>query len=174
MADDAVKQAQEAAAAAAEALQVQAQEAIRKAEEAAALAQAALDAQQQAADAAAKAEAAVAAAAATAPAAPAATAAPVAPAEPAASGPLDPDQVATIRDGYAFDGAALEMGALVNGDPMPDVPVRIPLAMTNRHGLVAGATGTGCRSEMTRIDRFSASNGRFASLRVAGAPTSVG
>ena len=35
------------------------------------------------------------------------------------------------------------MGALVNGDARPDVPVRIPLAMTNRHGLVAGATGTG-------------------------------
>ena len=38
---------------------------------------------------------------------------------------------------------ALEMGALVNGEAMPDVPVRIPIAMTNRHGLVAGATGTG-------------------------------
>ena len=35
------------------------------------------------------------------------------------------------------------MGALVNGEAMPDVPVRIPIAMTNRHGLVAGATGTG-------------------------------
>jgi len=35
------------------------------------------------------------------------------------------------------------MGALVNGDARPDVPIRIPLAMTNRHGLVAGATGTG-------------------------------
>jgi hypothetical protein len=31
----------------------------------------------------------------------------------------------------------------VNGDPLPDVQVRIPLAMMNRHGLVAGATGTG-------------------------------
>ena len=35
------------------------------------------------------------------------------------------------------------MGALVNGEAVPDVPVRIPIAMTNRHGLVAGATGTG-------------------------------
>ena len=35
------------------------------------------------------------------------------------------------------------MGALVNGEPLPDVPVRIPIAMMNRHGLVAGATGTG-------------------------------
>ncbi|MGO4692583.1 helicase HerA-like domain-containing protein [Glaciibacter sp. 2TAF33] len=66
------------------------------------------------------------------------------PTAPAASAaPLDDAHVATIRAGYAFDAPALEIGALVNGSPLPDVPVRIPLAMTNRHGLVAGATGTG-------------------------------
>ncbi len=59
------------------------------------------------------------------------------------SGPLTPEQVATIQAGYTFEGPAIEMGALVNGDALPDVPVRIPLAMINRHGLVAGATGTG-------------------------------
>ncbi len=42
-----------------------------------------------------------------------------------------------------MSGPVLEMGALVNGDPRADVPIRIPIAMTNRHGLVAGATGTG-------------------------------
>jgi DNA helicase HerA-like ATPase len=52
-------------------------------------------------------------------------------------------EVATIRAGYAFDAPALELGALVNGAAMPEVPIRIPLAMVNRHGLVAGATGTG-------------------------------
>lgn len=70
-----------------------------------------------------------------------------APAEPAAAvdenAPLDPERVASIRAGYAMEGAVLEMGALVNGEALPDVPVRIPIAMTNRHGLVAGATGTG-------------------------------
>jgi uncharacterized protein len=59
------------------------------------------------------------------------------------TGPLTADQVATIKAGYSFDAPALEMGALVNGNAMPDVPVRIPIAMLNRHGLVAGATGTG-------------------------------
>jgi DNA helicase HerA-like ATPase len=144
MADDAVKQAQEAAAAAAEAaeaLQVQAQEAIRKADEAAELAQAALEAQQKATG----------AAATTSAAAPR-------PAE-AASGPLDADQIATIRNGYAFEGAALEMGALVNGEAMPDVPVRIPLAMTNRHGLVAGATGTGKTRTLQVLAEQLAANG---------------
>lgn len=61
----------------------------------------------------------------------------------ATGGPLDAAGIETIRAGYAFSGAALEMGALVNGDARADVPVRIPLAMLNRHGLVAGATGTG-------------------------------
>jgi hypothetical protein len=45
--------------------------------------------------------------------------------------------------GYAFEGETLDVGALVNGDPLPGAQVRIPLAMMNRHGLVAGATGTG-------------------------------
>ena len=55
-----------------------------------------------------------------------------------------PDVVAAVAAGYAFDGPALELGALVvDGTAHPDAPVRIPLAMVNRHGLVAGATGTG-------------------------------
>ena len=59
------------------------------------------------------------------------------------TGPLADDEVAEIREGYAFQGPALEMGALVNGDPDAGTQVRIPLAMVNRHGLIAGATGTG-------------------------------
>jgi uncharacterized protein len=66
-----------------------------------------------------------------------------APATPPAAGPLDESEVDAIRAGYVAEGAVLEMGALVNGDARADVPVRIPIAMTNRHGLVAGATGTG-------------------------------
>ncbi|PZQ91902.1 MAG: DUF853 domain-containing protein [Leifsonia xyli] len=79
--------------------------------------------------------------AAPAPAATTPAAAPVA--APAASGPLDQAAVDAVRAGYAFDAPALEMGALVNGDALADVPIRIPLSMVNRHGLVAGATGTG-------------------------------
>ncbi|MFB7515778.1 helicase HerA-like domain-containing protein [Streptomyces sp. NPDC056144] len=51
---------------------------------------------------------------------------------------------ADIAAGYAFDGAALDLGALLwDGVCHPDAPIRVPLAMLNRHGLVAGATGTG-------------------------------
>jgi DNA helicase HerA-like ATPase len=56
----------------------------------------------------------------------------------------DDGQLDTIRTGYAFTGPALELGAaVVDGTAHPDVPVRIPLSVLNRHGLVAGATGTG-------------------------------
>jgi DNA helicase HerA-like ATPase len=54
------------------------------------------------------------------------------------------DVVETVKQGYAFEGAALELGALlVDGEPDREAAVRIPLGMMNRHGLVAGATGTG-------------------------------
>ena len=49
-----------------------------------------------------------------------------------------------IAAGYATEGAALELGTvLIDGQVDPTARVRIPLSMLNRHGLVAGATGTG-------------------------------
>jgi DNA helicase HerA-like ATPase len=54
------------------------------------------------------------------------------------------DKVATIQQGYALAGPAIELGAaIVDGEVQQNAPVRLPLAMMNRHGLVAGATGTG-------------------------------
>ena len=52
---------------------------------------------------------------------------------------------ARIAGGYAFDGPALELGAVVarRHRRTPTARVRMPLSMLNRHGLVAGATGTG-------------------------------
>jgi DNA helicase HerA-like ATPase len=56
----------------------------------------------------------------------------------------DATMVDTIRSGYGFTGPALDLGALVTTNAAhPDFPVRIPLGMLTRHGLVAGATGTG-------------------------------
>ncbi|TQJ31227.1 helicase HerA-like domain-containing protein [Microbacterium sp. SLBN-146] len=59
------------------------------------------------------------------------------------AGPLDASAVEAIIAGYTFDAATLDLGALVNTDPVRDAQIRIPLSMMNRHGLVAGATGTG-------------------------------
>lgn len=50
----------------------------------------------------------------------------------------------SIRQGYTFEDPTLTLGAaVVDGEVHPEVPVRLPLRMMNRHGLVAGATGTG-------------------------------
>src|SRR6516225_8191820 len=49
-----------------------------------------------------------------------------------------------IAAGYAVEGQALDLGSVVvNAAADPAAQVRIPLATVNRHGLVAGATGTG-------------------------------
>jgi uncharacterized protein len=49
-----------------------------------------------------------------------------------------------IANGYAVEGQALELGTVVvDGAADPTAQIRIPLATINRHGLVAGATGTG-------------------------------
>lgn len=73
---------------------------------------------------------------------------PAQPDQPAAAKDAPPPasnaQVDEIRAGYAFEGGALHFGAaVVDGTAYPDAPVRIPLSTLNRHGLVAGATGTG-------------------------------
>ncbi|MFC7866692.1 helicase HerA-like domain-containing protein [Streptomyces murinus] len=55
-----------------------------------------------------------------------------------------PDPARRIAAGYAFSGPALDLGALLwDGGCHADAPIRVPLPMLNRHGLVAGATGTG-------------------------------
>jgi len=50
----------------------------------------------------------------------------------------------TIADGYATDGPAVDLGRGVHeGKLAAEAVVQVPLRMMNRHGLVAGATGTG-------------------------------
>ena len=54
------------------------------------------------------------------------------------------DFAKTIAEAYATEGAAIDLGRGVNdGQLANDAAVRVPLRMMNRHGLVAGATGTG-------------------------------
>jgi DNA helicase HerA-like ATPase len=54
------------------------------------------------------------------------------------------DFPARIAAAYATDGPALELGRAVHaGSVSTDAVVQVPAAMLNRHGLIAGATGTG-------------------------------
>ena len=56
---------------------------------------------------------------------------------------MSEELVAMIQAGYGFEGDAVQLGVLMDGAPVVEAPIRIPLSMFNRHGLVAGATGTG-------------------------------
>jgi DNA helicase HerA-like ATPase len=50
----------------------------------------------------------------------------------------------TFRAAYGFDAPAIDVGhVLREGTPAADLPIRIPLRMMNRHGMIAGSTGTG-------------------------------
>lgn len=49
-----------------------------------------------------------------------------------------------IQAGYTTEGDYILLGAaMLDGVPFPDAAVKIPLKTLNRHGLIAGATGTG-------------------------------
>lgn len=51
---------------------------------------------------------------------------------------------AAMQAGYTFEGEAIELGGpLFRNECPPGTGVRLPLRMMNRHGLIAGATGTG-------------------------------
>jgi DNA helicase HerA-like ATPase len=53
-------------------------------------------------------------------------------------------QLDAIRAGYPAAGEAVQLGAAVaDGTAHADVQVRVPLSPMTKHGLVAGATGTG-------------------------------
>ena len=50
----------------------------------------------------------------------------------------------TLTAGYGFADPAITLGAAMEGGTLhPEPKIRIPLATMNRHGLIAGATGTG-------------------------------
>ena len=54
------------------------------------------------------------------------------------------DFASRISAGYAAEGAAIDLGrGMLDGKTSPGAVVQLPAAMLNRHGLIAGATGTG-------------------------------
>jgi len=54
------------------------------------------------------------------------------------------DFIKHINDGYAFKAESIILGsAMLEGEAIADAQVKIPLKTLNRHGLIAGATGTG-------------------------------
>ncbi|CUR62075.1 conserved hypothetical protein [metagenome] len=77
-------------------------------------------------------------------------------AQPAASDPISE----AVAPGYRFEGPALELGGLMlDAEHLSDVQIKIPLGMLNRHGLVAGATGTGKTKTLQLLAEQLSANG---------------
>lgn len=52
--------------------------------------------------------------------------------------------ITDINSGYSSKGDSIILGgAMLDGEPLTETHVKIPLKTLNRHGLIAGATGTG-------------------------------
>jgi DNA double-strand break repair helicase HerA and related ATPase len=49
-----------------------------------------------------------------------------------------------VKDGYTFKSESAKIGiGMLDGKPVPGADINLPLKTLNRHGLIAGATGTG-------------------------------
>lgn len=49
-----------------------------------------------------------------------------------------------VQEGYSFKGESATLGvAMLDGAAVPGATIKLPLKTMNRHGLIAGATGTG-------------------------------
>lgn len=60
-----------------------------------------------------------------------------------------------INSGYSFKGECVQIGAaMLEGEVLKAAPVFLPLSTLNRHGLIAGATGTGKTKTLQMISEF--------------------
>ncbi|MGG9971170.1 helicase HerA-like domain-containing protein [Ferruginibacter sp. SUN002] len=60
-----------------------------------------------------------------------------------------------IKDGYTFKGESVKIGAAVlDGVVVADAGIYLPLKTMNRHGLIAGATGTGKTKTLQMISEY--------------------
>ncbi len=65
-----------------------------------------------------------------------------------------------IIDGYACKGDSIILGsAMLDGDAISEAQVKVPLKTMNRHGLIAGATGTGKTKTLQVLSEQLASKG---------------
>lgn len=65
-----------------------------------------------------------------------------------------------IQQSYTFSGASILIGgAMLDTQPVPNTPIRIPLKTLNRHGLIAGATGTGKTKTIQTLSEKLSENG---------------
>lgn len=67
--------------------------------------------------------------------------------------------IEAINKGYTFKGESVKIGAAVlDGELVPEAGIYLPLKTLNRHGLIAGATGTGKTKTLQVISEFLSDN----------------
>ena len=66
-----------------------------------------------------------------------------------------PDFKSVVGKGYTFKGEAIKLGrAMLDGKVVDEADVFIPLQTMNRHGLIAGATGTGKTKTLQKLSEL--------------------
>jgi uncharacterized protein len=69
--------------------------------------------------------------------------------------PTKEEFIQAVNTGYTFKGESVQIGAaFYNGEVVPEAKVFLPLKTMNRHGLIAGATGTGKTKTLQMISEF--------------------
>ncbi|MGF2413409.1 helicase HerA-like domain-containing protein [Ferruginibacter sp.] len=67
--------------------------------------------------------------------------------------------IQAIKDGYTFKGESVKIGcAVLEGEVVAEAGINLPLKTMNRHGLIAGATGTGKTKTLQMISEFLSDN----------------
>ncbi len=67
--------------------------------------------------------------------------------------------IQTVKDGYTFKGDKVKIGiGILDGNPVPEAEIFLPLKTLNRHGLIAGATGTGKTKTVQMVAEYLSDN----------------